>query len=252
VPEGPLARALELADAFERGAVAYAIGGALAYGVWGIPRATVDVDVNVFVGEAELDPVLDALQGLGIVVDRAQAVRDATAEGMFVVYHGGYRVDLFTVSIPFCLEAARTRVKVDAGGQQAWFLSAESVAVFKMLFFRPKDIVDLERLLAVRGDALDRQYVRDQLVITVGSDDPRIARWDRLTGTRANDAPVVFVVERAVLLRGNKVFAVLTGPAQDALEVELAPDMVGKLRDGDRVRIGEEGLEIVSRSEEPS
>jgi hypothetical protein len=163
VADGPLARAIEVGDALERGGLAYAIGGALAYGIWAIPRATIDVDINVFVDETRLEPVLSALHSLGIAVDPAQAARDAAVEGMFVVHHGGYRVDLFTASIPFCDEARRTRVHVDIGGQRAWFLSAESVAVFKMLFFRPKDIVDLERLVEVRQDKLDKAYVREQL-----------------------------------------------------------------------------------------
>ncbi|HEX5656016.1 MAG TPA: hypothetical protein VFX59_02430 [Polyangiales bacterium] len=160
----------------------YAIGGALAYGRWGIPRATLDVDINVFVGETELRPVLAALTSLGVSVEAAQAERDAAAEGMFVVQYTGTRIDIFVASIPFCTEAARTRVHVPIEAHSAWFLSAESVAVFKMLFFRPKDIADLERLLAVRGGALDAGYVREQLVETVGDDDVRIARWDQLTG----------------------------------------------------------------------
>jgi hypothetical protein len=245
VSEGPLARALELAGAFERGGVAYAIGGALAYSVWGIPRATVDVDINVFVDETKLGPVLDALQGLGITVDRVQATRDATVEGMFIVHHGGYRVDLFTASIPYCQEAERTRVQVDLGGQRAWFLCAESVAVFKMLFFRPKDIADLERLVAVRGEALDRAYVRAQLVDAVGVDDPRIERWERIAGLEREARAPEFIVDRGVLLRGNKFFAVLHGPDGTPFEVELGDDMVGKLRDGDRVRISARGIEVL-------
>lgn len=41
--------ALAVARALEQQGVPYAIGGALAFGVWGTPRGTLDVDVNVFV-----------------------------------------------------------------------------------------------------------------------------------------------------------------------------------------------------------
>jgi hypothetical protein len=180
--DSPLSKAIELGASLDKHGVPYAIGGALAYGVWGIPRATLDIDLNVFVEETALQPVVVALEELGIVFDPKQAERDASAEGMFVVRYGGYRVDVFTASIPFCAEAARTRVSVPIESSVAWFLSAESVAVFKMLFFRPKDIVDLERLIAVRGTDLDAAYVRQQLIDTVGDDDVRITRWDQLTG----------------------------------------------------------------------
>lgn len=36
------AAAIEIATCFERGNVPYAIGGALALGIWGVPRGTVD------------------------------------------------------------------------------------------------------------------------------------------------------------------------------------------------------------------
>lgn len=71
-------------------------------------------------------------------------------------------------------------IEVPKRERSVWVLSAESIAVFKMMFYRPKDIVDLERLLAVRGPALDAAYVRVQLIDMVGGDDERIITWDRL------------------------------------------------------------------------
>ncbi|NCQ36336.1 hypothetical protein GW813_14940 [bacterium] len=51
--------------------------------------------------------------------------------------------------------------------------------MFKLLFFRGKDRVDLERLVAVRPD-LDRDYVRRWIVDMMGEDDERTLRWDRI------------------------------------------------------------------------
>ncbi|HUB08013.1 MAG TPA: hypothetical protein VMB50_13465 [Myxococcales bacterium] len=48
-----------LADACERTSIPYALGGALALGVWGFPRATVDVDLDVFVEEPLAGPSFD-------------------------------------------------------------------------------------------------------------------------------------------------------------------------------------------------
>ena len=251
--DSPLAKAVELGASFERHGVPYAIGGALAYGVWGIPRATLDVDINVFVDETALAPVVTALESLGVVLDAKQAEHDAAAQGMFVVRYDGYRVDVFTASIPFCAEAARTRVSVSIESRAAWFLSAESVAVFKMLFYRPKDLVDLERLVAVRGADLDVGYVRQQLVDTVGLEDLRITRWDQLTGRVRASPDQEYVVERALLLRGSKLFSVLKGADGLVLEIELDRQAVGTFRDGDRVRIGlSGGLELVSRAHDLS
>jgi hypothetical protein len=55
-PEDPLAAAIAIAKAFDAHGVPYAIGGALAYGYWAVPRATLDIDVNVFVPRDGLGP----------------------------------------------------------------------------------------------------------------------------------------------------------------------------------------------------
>ena len=46
-------------------AVPHAFGGALALAYWAEPRATVDIDVNVFVPTERVGAVLDPLAALG-------------------------------------------------------------------------------------------------------------------------------------------------------------------------------------------
>jgi hypothetical protein len=165
---------ITLASTFERHGIAYALGGALAYGQYGIPRATNDVDVNVFVEPDGLGPVMTALRSLGVSVDEDGAHRAAQDDGLFVVRLGEYRIDMFTPSIEFSWEAARTRVCRRIEGIDVWFLSAEALCV------RGKDLVDLERLIAVQGAAVDGVYVRAHIAAMVGEDDPRVVAWDRL------------------------------------------------------------------------
>jgi hypothetical protein len=171
--------ARQIADALEASGFAYAIGGALALGVAGIPRGTIDVDVNVFVDESRVPAVVRDLVRLGIAIDETSAIERARREGMFVGRWDGMRIDVFVPSIPFSDEAARTRVRVTAeDGWTGWFLAPEALVVFKLLFFRGKDVVDLERLVAVRGPALDHAYVRRWLVDMMGDEDERVRRWD--------------------------------------------------------------------------
>jgi hypothetical protein len=171
---------LRVARAFEEAGISYALGGALAYGQHGVPRATIDVDVNVFSGPELLGDVLAALRSLGIESDQVVARRQAEEQGMLELDFGGMRLDVFVPSIEFSREAERTRVRQAVDGQEAWFLSAEALCVFKLLFFRGKDIVDLERLIAIQGDALDVGYVRTKIVEMMGEEDERVEAWDRL------------------------------------------------------------------------
>jgi hypothetical protein len=178
---GAAEAAQQIAAALETAGMPYAIGGALALAIAGVPRGTVDVDVNVFVPEDRVPDAIAVLQGLGIEIDADAAVERARRDGMFVGRWDGMRIDVFLPSIPFALEAERTRVRVtDAVGWTGWFLAPEALAVFKLLFFRGKDVVDLERLVAVRGVDLDQAYVRRWMVEMMGDDDPRVRKWDEI------------------------------------------------------------------------
>lgn len=178
-----------IADALRERGLPHAIGGALALGVAGVPRGTQDVDVNVFVGHELVPDVIDALRGLGIQLDAASALHAASADGMFIGVWDGMRIDVFVPSIPFSYEAAATRVTVGVDGWEGSFLSAEAIAVFKLLFFRLKDRVDLERLVAVRGDRLDRSYIRRWIVEMMGESDERVLAWDALCARALSATP---------------------------------------------------------------
>jgi hypothetical protein len=172
--------AVAIALALERRSISYAIGGALAYAFWGIPRATMDVDINVFIELGEVAPVFAALAEVGIAVEPLSARAAISTRGMFESMFGPVRVDVFLPSIPFSWEAERTRKRQLLEGQQVWVLSAEAIATFKLLFFRPKDVLDLERLIAVQGSNLDTAYIRAHIVDMMGEDDVRVRRWDEL------------------------------------------------------------------------
>jgi hypothetical protein len=176
----PPSLATALARALDARGVSYAIGGALAYAFWGIPRATLDVDLNVFVSAEGVDAVFAALLDAQVQVEPVAARAAIEKRGMFEARQGPVRVDVFLPSIPFSWEAERTRKRQLLEGQPVWVLSAEAIATFKLLFFRPKDVLDLERLIAVQGDNLDVAYVRRHIVEMMGDDDVRVRRWDEL------------------------------------------------------------------------
>ncbi|HEX7477021.1 MAG TPA: hypothetical protein VF331_04395 [Polyangiales bacterium] len=132
----------------------------------------------MFVDRAGVDRLIDVLGSLGVEIQKPAAIDRARHDGMFVGRWDGMRIDVFLPSIPFASEAARTRTRLtDESGWSGYFLSAEAIAVFKLLFFRGKDLVDLERLVAVRSE-LDHAYVRRWIVDMMGEDDERVRRWD--------------------------------------------------------------------------
>jgi len=171
-----------LAERFDEDQLPYAFGGALGLGAWGVPRMTSDVDVSVFVREDGLDGLFDAVERAGAIVDRAAARRDVARTGMFVALLAGTRIDLFIAHHPLHGEMERRRVALTTpSGQTRWFLSAEDVALTKLIYGRPKDVSDLDRLFAVQAGKLDVGYIRGWLARIVPSGDPRHSVLEDLT-----------------------------------------------------------------------
>ena len=81
---------------------------------------------------------------------------------------------MFVPAIAYYGELEGRRRQVDLLGRSAWILSAEDLAVLKMMFFRRKDLADVEAMLRHMGASLDRAFIRAKLSELMGSDDPRL------------------------------------------------------------------------------
>lgn len=175
----PIDAARRLAAAFDADGLSYGIGGALALGVWGAPRATKDVDVSVFVESDQLGRVLDSLERVGALVNREDAVRGVERIGLFQARLGKIVIDVFISDHPQAAEmAARVCWIADPDGAKLAFISAEDLCLYKLMFGRAKDVVDLERLFAVR--VLDLSYIRRWLTQMVPGQDRRLGILDDL------------------------------------------------------------------------
>jgi len=49
-----------------------------------------------------------------------------------------------------------------------------------MMFFRRKDLADVEQILRTQGAGFDHAWVREWLAEMYGSLDPRLSEWDGL------------------------------------------------------------------------
>jgi len=162
-----LHRALEEHD------LPHAFGGALAL-AWCTerPRATIDIDVNLFLDADQFDCVEAALPD---GIDVTDADRSAIAvDGQTRLWWHGTPVDVFCNTTPFHAEAGgRARVE-PFGGTQVPFLACRDLAVFKAFFDRTKDWADLEEMDA--AGCLDHSAILGVLTAYLGGDDHRIER----------------------------------------------------------------------------
>lgn len=174
--------ARRLADVLERAAIPYAIGGALALAYFAPPRATVDVDINIFLPPATALPrILDALTAAGFVADSPDTVAaTAMVDGQFRGRLAGIRVDVFVPAIAFYAEIATRTVQVPMLGRPIDILGPQDLLTLKMMFFRRKDLADVEAVLRHPPAGVSLDEIRANLVAMVGEDDERVVEWDSL------------------------------------------------------------------------
>ncbi len=172
--------ARRLADEFDQSNIAYAIGGALALGVWGVPRNTIDVDISAFVEPNALGPLFDSLERVGAIFERERASSEIERIGLCRVRVGKTPVDVFVSSHPhFHAIKARRKAVSDPRGVHRWFLSVEDLMVLKLFYGRTKDQLDLQRLSAVQG-GIDFEYIRSWLGKMIPTDDARHRLLEKL------------------------------------------------------------------------
>jgi hypothetical protein len=170
-----LARALEAAE------IPHAFGGALALAYYATPRSTHDIDLNLFAPSEDAERVLAALAPLGVAPPSEAEQRGLRERGQARVRWEHTPLDLFFAYDPLHESCCARMRRVPFGdGVSIPVLSAEDLAVFKVLFGRAKDWRDLAELLFALGPDFDAPYCRDWLGRILEPGDARLARFEAL------------------------------------------------------------------------
>jgi hypothetical protein len=166
-------KVIAIHEALTSAKVPHAIGGALALAYYAEPRATIDVDVNVFVPTERWPDVRDALSPLGVKVDVDLDALER--DGQVRLWWERNPIDLFFSYDPFHDEMRRAARRVPFAETTIPILSPEHLAVCKAMFDRPKDWLDIEQIL-VATDPLDLPEIEAWLETMVGGSNPRLKR----------------------------------------------------------------------------
>jgi len=167
-------KVIAIHEALRASKIPYALGGALALAYYATPRATIDIDLNVFVPTERRQDLADALGPLGVTTDGLDS--DALKrDGQCRLWWGDNPVDLFFAYDPIHEEMRKQARRVPFGGITVTILAPEHLAVCKAMFDRPKDWLDIEQIL-VATDPLDLPEIEAWLEAMVGDSNPRLAR----------------------------------------------------------------------------
>jgi hypothetical protein len=151
--------------------IPHAFGGAIALAYYAEPRATIDIDLNLFVAADRADEVAARLAGLGIAGSVALVPRDGQAR----LAWDDTPIDLFFSYDRFHDTAGRSVREVPFADTTIPILAPEHLVVCKVIFDRPKDWVDIDALRA-DGTALDAAEVLRWVGRIAGDTDPRYNR----------------------------------------------------------------------------
>lgn len=166
-----LARRLLAIDVALAG-IPHAFGGAIALAYCtGEPRATIDLDLNVFLDCEQWERGVAALPVEVLVTGTNR--RELRDTGQTRCWWDTTAVDLFFNTHPFHAVAASRVRRVPFAGQVIPVLDCTSLAVFKAFFNRTKDWADLEAMAT--ADQLDVDAVGAFLRELLG-DDERLVR----------------------------------------------------------------------------
>jgi len=169
---------LVISAALESRRLPYAFGGALALAFCTErARGTIDIDVNVFVGQDEAGRALSSLCPPVSYVDEDLVAVER--DGQIRLWWEQTPVDLFLNTTDFHLQVAQRRQVQNFGDRQIPFLGCSDLAVFKAFFNRTKDWADLEEMLAIGAINVDQTL--GVLVRYLGEDDDRVERLRSLT-----------------------------------------------------------------------
>lgn len=162
--------------ALEAATIDHAFGGALALAYYAEPRATVDVDLNVFAPPGRAGRTLDTLMALGVTLDRREALALVRRDGQVRVRWGRTPLDLFFAYDPFHTACQAARRMVPFGDAQLPILAPEHLVVCKTVFDRRKDWIDIEQVLLTTAAHLDVAEIWTWIGRLIGLDDRRAAR----------------------------------------------------------------------------
>jgi hypothetical protein len=153
---------VDITSFLDRARVPYMLIGGLAIAMWGEPRATLDVDLSVWVDPDGFDDAVRAicahfssLPDALLFARRARVLPIATADGV--------RADIVFASLPLEREFIDRACKKVVEGSEVRVASVEDLIYMKLISERAKDVDDARRLIRRFRGTIDRNYIEPEL-----------------------------------------------------------------------------------------
>jgi hypothetical protein len=156
----------QITTALEANGIPYMLTGSLASSMYGVPRATNDIDIVIAPTRSQLLTFVDLLLRVGFTVQRERAIAELNRRGMFNVidFKRGLKVDLIIQKErDFNVREFERRKTHEVEGMRLTIATPEDVVIAKLEWAKMSDserqIKDAAGIIQVQGPRLDTEYI---------------------------------------------------------------------------------------------
>lgn len=154
----------KIVDLLETVGATYFIFGAVAVGIWGRIRATLDVDFMIQTDDAGFGRIEAMAEPLGLTVDRQWLDWNPQRSGVQLrLILEPFRADVVRAIGAHDLASMERRRRVNWRGRPLWVVSPEDLILQKLNAQRDQDLIDavgiVEEQRGVQRGALDEEYL---------------------------------------------------------------------------------------------
>ncbi len=154
--------------------------GGLANAIWGNPRATLDIDITIWLPDQEIKSLLSLLENDFTILIDAPVQFILETRVLPIKSKKNQRIDIIFGSLPFERNAIDRAKKVRIGNTEVNFCTPEDLILFKIISERPKDLEDVRGILKFQRKTIDYGYLEPritELAILLENPDIKI-RWE--------------------------------------------------------------------------
>lgn len=162
--DNPLRDALkELCVLLEDRGMDYMLVGGLAVGIWGEPRATVDIDFLIAIGTDEFETLRHSLlesSRFVFIHDKPMVFEKITFLRATLKSNADIAVDFIFADDDFKHEALKRKETVALDDVSVNISTPEDLIILKLLSGREQDRLDANKIIAIQGKNLDNGYLQ--------------------------------------------------------------------------------------------
>ncbi len=143
--------------------ISYMVIGGLANVIWGNPRATIDIDITIWVEDNKIESVVKLFTTkyeplVDAPIDFIQKTRVLPLKTKNEV-----RLDIIFGALPFELDAINRAIEIEINNSLIKFCSPEDLILLKIVSKRDKDLQDIKGIAQARIKELDLTYLEPKI-----------------------------------------------------------------------------------------